>query len=163
MCRQLELGRKTKILLYVCFIDLQKVNDSVDRELLREALARFGVPQKMIAVILQVHNGMRAFVRRGDDECSTWLYSKANKGYDKGMCCHRCASTHFSRLCYTSSWCVFIEDEGVMANLVHLEEGGVGGETGWSGCVPKAVWSMLYAAETGVLPTVSHRKALRIW
>ena len=42
-----ELGRPRRIPLYMCFIDLQKAYDSVDRELLLwVVLARFGVPQR---------------------------------------------------------------------------------------------------------------------
>ena len=44
----------------MCSIDLQKAYDSVDRELLWEVLARFGVPEKMLTVIRQFHDGMRA-------------------------------------------------------------------------------------------------------
>ena len=46
-----ELGRQRKIPLYVCFVDLQKAYDSVDRQLLRKVLARAGVPSVMIDVI----------------------------------------------------------------------------------------------------------------
>ena len=56
----------------MCFIDLQKAYDSVDRELLRVVLARFGVPEKMRTVIRQFHEGMRAWVRT-DDEHSEWF------------------------------------------------------------------------------------------
>ena len=48
-----ELVSARKTLLYMCFIDLQKAYDSVDRELLRVVLARFGVPEKMLTVIRQ--------------------------------------------------------------------------------------------------------------
>ena len=62
-----ELGRARKIPPYTCFIDLQKAYDSVDRELLWVVLARFGVPEKMLTVIRQFHEGMRARVRTDDE------------------------------------------------------------------------------------------------
>ena len=68
-----ELGRARKIPLYMCFIDLQKAYDSVDRELLWVMLARFGVPEKMSTVIRQFHDGMRARVRTDDGEHSEWF------------------------------------------------------------------------------------------
>ena len=52
-----ELARKKQVPLYVCFIDLIKAYDSVDRTLLWTVLARFGVPQNMILVIRQFHDG----------------------------------------------------------------------------------------------------------
>ena len=68
-----ELGRARKILLYMYFIDLQKAYDSVDRELLWVVLARFGVPEKMLTVIRQFHEGMRARVGTDDGEHSEWF------------------------------------------------------------------------------------------
>ena len=53
-----ELTRKKRIPLYVCFIDLTKAYDFVDRILLWTVLARFGVPHNMISVIRQFHDGM---------------------------------------------------------------------------------------------------------
>ena len=67
-----ELGLERKIPLYMCFIDLQKAHDSVDRELLWVVLARFGVPEKMLTVIRQFHEGMGARVRT-DGEHSEWF------------------------------------------------------------------------------------------
>ena len=61
-------GRGRKIPLYMCFIDLQKAYDSVDRELLWVVLARLGVPDKMLPVFRQFHEGMRARVHTGDGE-----------------------------------------------------------------------------------------------
>ena len=46
-----ELGRKACVPLFLCFIDLQKAYDSVDRTLLWQVLARFGTPPQMIEVI----------------------------------------------------------------------------------------------------------------
>ena len=68
-----ELARKKRIPLYVCFIDLTKAYDSVDRTLLWTVLAHFGVPQIMISVIRQFHDGMRACVRLDDRVCSRWF------------------------------------------------------------------------------------------
>ena len=59
--------------MYMFFIDLHKAYDSVDRELLRVVLARFGVPEKMLTVIRQFHEGMRARVRTDDGEHSEWF------------------------------------------------------------------------------------------
>ena len=72
--RQLqELARKKRIPLHVCFIDLTKAYDSVDRSLLWIPLARFGVSHNMISVIRQFHDGMRACVRLDDRVCSRWF------------------------------------------------------------------------------------------
>ena len=68
-----ELGRKKQIPPYVYFIDLTKAYDSVDRTLLWTVLARFGVPQIMISVIRQFHDGMRVCVRLDDRVCSRWF------------------------------------------------------------------------------------------
>ena len=65
-----ELARKKDTSLYMCFIDLTKAYDSVDRSLLWDVLARFGVPPRMLAVIRQFHDGMQACVRLDDGECS---------------------------------------------------------------------------------------------
>ena len=60
--------------LYMCFIDLQKAYDSVDRELLWIVLARFGVPEKILTIIRQFHEGhMRVRVRTDDGEYSEWF------------------------------------------------------------------------------------------
>ena len=68
-----ELARKKRIPLYVCFIDLTKAYDSVDRTLLWTVLARFDVPQNMNSVICQFHDGMRACVRLNDRVSSRWF------------------------------------------------------------------------------------------
>ena len=57
----------------MCFVDLQKAYDSVDRELLWKVLARAGVPSAMIDVIHQFHDGMRTRVRMDDGELSEWF------------------------------------------------------------------------------------------
>ena len=68
-----ELEREARVPLFLCFIDLQKAYDSVDRTLLEQGLARFGTPPQMIEVIRQFHDGMRACVRSDDGRCSELL------------------------------------------------------------------------------------------
>ena len=50
----------------MCFVNLVKAYDSVGRTLLWTVLARFGVPPKLLAVIRQFHDGMRARIRTDD-------------------------------------------------------------------------------------------------
>ena len=68
-----ELERKARVPLSLCFIDLQKAYDSIDRTLLWQVLARFGEPSQMIRVTHQFHDGMRVCVRNDDGVCSEWF------------------------------------------------------------------------------------------
>ena len=54
----------------MCFVDLQMAYNSVDRELLWKVLVRAGVPEEMVALIHQFHDGMQAQVRMDDGELS---------------------------------------------------------------------------------------------
>ena len=54
----------------MCFIDLQKVYDTVDHTLLWQVLTLGGVPPKMVVIIQLFHDGMRACVRPDDGICS---------------------------------------------------------------------------------------------
>ena len=67
-----EVGRKAEVSLHMCFVDLQKAYDTVDRTLLWQVLTRIGVPPQMIAVIQHFHDGMRSCVRPDDGVCSDW-------------------------------------------------------------------------------------------
>ena len=124
MRRLQELGRRRKIPLYMCFIDLQKAYDSVDRELLWKVRARIGVPQ-MIA-IHQFHDGKRARVRTDDGEYSEWF--EVRQGQRQGCVLSPLLfNVFFAAVLHIVL--PFSEDEGIMANLVHREEDGVDGET----------------------------------
>lgn len=57
----------------MCFIDLMKEYDSVDRALLWAVLQRFGVPRSMLAKIHQFHDGMRACIRLDDGKRLEWF------------------------------------------------------------------------------------------
>ena len=84
-----EVGRKAGVSLHVCFIDLQKADDTVDRTLLWQVLTRIGILPQMIAVIRQFHDGMRACVRPDDGVCSNWFEA------EQDACYPRCCSTFF--------------------------------------------------------------------
>ena len=65
-----ELGRNSRVPLFLCFINLQKAYDSVERTLLWQVPTRFGVLPKMIEVIRHFHVGIRACVLTNDGRCS---------------------------------------------------------------------------------------------
>ena len=68
-----ELGRKARVPLFMCFIDLQKAYGPVDRTLLWQELARFEVLPNVVEVIRQFYDGKRACVRNYDSRCSKWF------------------------------------------------------------------------------------------
>jgi hypothetical protein len=81
--RLMEIADTKNTPLYLCFVDLQKAYDTVDRELLWVVLAKCGVPDKMVAVIRAFHDGMRARVRVGaDGDLSDWF--DVNTGLRQG-------------------------------------------------------------------------------
>lgn len=68
--RLLKLERQRKPPLNVCLIDLPNECDSVDRNLLWEVLTRSGVPIKLVTIIPQFHDSIRARVRTDEAERS---------------------------------------------------------------------------------------------
>ena len=151
-----ELARKKRIPLYVDFIDLTKVYDSVDRTLLWTVLARFGVPQNMISVIRQFHDdGMRACVRLVDRVCSRWF--AVEQGLRQGR---MPAPLLFNSFCVA----VINVASTLQGGQRHHgrfgtpeEEkggGGAGGRgeaTAGESVLATPLWGMLYADETGVV------------
>ena len=117
--RLLELARKKDTPMYLCFIDLIKACDSVDRTLLWDALARFGVPPRMVAVIRQFHDGMQACVRLDDGECSDKF--AVGQGLRQGCVLAPLLFTMF----FTTVLCVtekrFLSDAAVTDNMVQLQ------------------------------------------
>ena len=126
-----ELARKKRIPPYVCFIDLTKACDSVDRTLLWTVLARFGVPQNMISVIRQFHDGMRVCVRLDDRVCSTWF--AVEQGLRQGCVLAPLLFNIFFAAVMNVASTRFKADKGIMNILVRLRKkrgaGGQGGAT----------------------------------
>ena len=127
MIRRLqEVARKKRIPLYVCFIDLTKAYDCVDRTLLWTVLARFGVPQNMISVIRQFHDGMRACVRLDDRMCSRWF--AVEQGLHQGCVLAPLLLNIFFAAVINVASRRFKTDKGIIDALVHLrKKRGAGG------------------------------------
>ena len=115
-----ELGRARKIPLYMCFIDLQKAYDSVDRELLWVALARFGVPETTLTVSRQFHECVRARVRTDDGELSEWfdVTQTLRQGCELSPLLFNIFFTAATHAVVVR----FSEDPDIVRDLVHLEE-----------------------------------------
>ena len=149
-----ELARKKRIPLYVCFIDLTKAYDSVDRTLLWTVLARFGVPQITISVIRQFHDdGMRAFVRLDDRVCSRWF--AVEQGLRQGCVLALLLFNIFFAAVINMASTRFKADRGIMDALVHPRKkrgaGGRGEATVGESALATPLWVMLYADDAGVV------------
>ena len=143
----LKIGRR--IPLYMCFVDLQKTYDSVDRELLWKMLARAGVPEEMIAVIRQFHDGMQAQVRMDDGELSDWF--EVTPGMRQGCVLSPLLFNIFFAAATEVVIVRFSEDDTILKDLVYLEEEtGVGAETPLDRA-RRAVWGMFYSDYAGVV------------
>ena len=139
-----EIGRKAEVSLFMCFIDLQKAYDTVDRTLLWQVLTRIGVPPQMLAVIRQFHDGMRACVRPDDGVCSDWF--EVEQGLRQGCVLSPLLFNIFFAAVLNVVLQRFNEDTAILAELVHLKEPStlIGPEPAMD-YVRRAVCSMLFA------------------
>ena len=67
-CQALEKCREQHRELYMCFIDLSKAFDKVERTMLWEVLRLSGCPNKFISLVRLFHDGMEARVKVGSLE-----------------------------------------------------------------------------------------------
>ena len=144
-----ELARRRRIPLYMCFVELQKAYDLVDRELLWKALARAGVLKEMIAVIRQFHDGMQAQVRMDDGELLDWF--EVTQGLRRGCVLSPLLFNIFFVAATEVVLVRFSEDDTILKNLVYLEEEAVVGAGTPLERARRAVWGMLYANDAGVV------------
>ena len=128
----------------MCFVDLQKAYDTVDRTLLWQVLTRIVVPPQMIAVIQQFHDGMRACVRPDDGVCSDWF--EMEQGLRQGCVLSPLFFSIFFAAMLTVVFQKLSEEPAILAKLVHLKEPptSMGPEPAMDH-VRRAVWGMLYA------------------
>ena len=133
-----ELRRKARVPLFLCFIDLQKAYDSVDRTLFWQVLARLGTPPQMIEVIRQFHDEMRACLRRDDGRCPEWF--EVAQGLRQGCVLSPLLVNAFFAAILRVVLERFSKDAGILADLIHLHEqpSKVGPETALE-CVRRAI------------------------
>ena len=151
-----ELGRTSNTSLEICFIDLTKAYDSVDRVLLCEVLARFGVPPRMIKVIRMFHDGMRARVQLDGGDFSAWF--NVCQGLRQGCVLSPLLFNIFFAAIIMVVLQRFAEDPLIVSDLVYLDdapkgEDGRPREEGTLEMVWQALWGMLYADDAGVVST----------
>ena len=152
MVRRLqEIGRKVGVSLFMCFIDLQKAYDTVDRTLLWQVLTRIGVPTQIIAVIQQFHDGMRACVRPDAGVCSDWF--EVEQGLRQGCVLSPLLFNIFFAAVLTVVLQRFSEEPAILAELVPLKEPptSMGPEPAMDYVVRRAVWGMLYADDACIV------------
>ena len=103
----------------VRLIDLTKAYDSVDQTLLRRLLARFSVPQNVISVIREFHDGVRACVRLDTRVvCSGWF--AVEHGLRQGCMLAPLLFNIFFAAVINVAYTRFKADKDIMDALVHL-------------------------------------------
>ena len=142
--------RKVGVSLVMCFIDLQKAYDTVDRTLLWQALTRIGIPPQMIAVIRQFHDDMSACVRPDDGVCSDWFGME--QGLRQGCMLAPLLFNIFFAAVLNVVLQRFSEEPAILAELVHMEEPSTSiGPKPAMNYVCRAVWGMLYADDVCIV------------
>ena len=104
------------------YMDLTKAYDSVDLTLLWTVPAHFGVPQNMISVIRQFHDGMQACVRLDDRVCSGWF--GVEQGHRQGCVLAPLLSNIFFAAVINLAFTRFKAKKDIMGALVHLKKKG---------------------------------------
>ena len=102
----------------MCFINLHNAYDSVDRELFWLVLVR--IPKKMLTVIRQFHQGMRARVRTDDGKHTEWF--NVIQGLGQGRAPSPLLFNVFFADVTNTVMVPFSEDPDILRDLVHLEE-----------------------------------------
>ena len=145
-----EVARKAGVSLHMCFIDLQKAYDTVDRILLWQVLTRITVPPQMMVVIRQFRDGMRACVRPDDGVCSDWF--EVEQGLRQGCVLSPLLFNIFFVAVLNVVLQRFSEEPAILAELVHLKEPSTStGPEPAMDYVRRAVWGMLYADDACIV------------
>ena len=151
-----KLRRTSNTSLEIFFINLAEAYDSVDRVLLWEVLARFGVPPRMIKVIRMFHDGMRARVQLDDGNFSAWF--NVCHGLRQGCVLSPPLFNVFFAAVIIVVLQRFAEDPLIVSDLVFLVDAPKGEDgrpmkEGTLEMVRRPMWGMLYSDDAGVVST----------
>ncbi|CAB1120646.1 unnamed protein product [Ectocarpus sp. CCAP 1310/34] len=136
----------------MCFVDLKKAYDSVDREMLWKVLAGAEIPAKLIKVIRQFHDGIQARVYMDEGELSGWFF--VTHSVRQGCVPSPLLFNIFFAEVLEVVVIRFSKDDVVLRSLVRLEEGKTearGGEETPLDRVRWTIWGMLHAHDAGVV------------
>ena len=150
-----EHGRLGRTPLFVCFINLQKAYDSVDRSLLWAVLARFALPPRMISIIRQFHDGMRACSRLDGGRTSEWF--EVRQGFRQDCVLAHLLFNIFTTVLSTAEK-QFRVDPAVVADLVNIDfrlVPGFGKDEWGESPQSTELFSMLYADDAGIVARTS--------
>ncbi len=151
-----EAGREKDIPIFLCFVDLQKAYDTVDRPMLWKVLARFGVPEKLINVIRAFHDGMRACIRL-DGDCSVWFL--VSQGLRQGCVISPLLFNIFFAAVLMIAELRLLADDSIKADLVNikyrmdvdpLHPAASQKRNAKTKTLRRMLWSMLYADDAGI-------------
>ena len=92
----------------------------MDRELLWKVLARVGVPEKMVVVVRQLHDGMRARVRMDDGKLSEWVL--VTQGLRQGCVLSPLLFNIFFAAAVEVIIAQFSEEKVILEDLVYLQK-----------------------------------------
>ncbi|CAM9955242.1 unnamed protein product [Sphacelaria rigidula] len=133
----------------MCFVDLQKAYDSVNRELLWQLLARAGIPDEMIGVIRQFHDGMKARVRMDNGGLSEWF--EVTQRLRQGFVLSPLLFNVFLAAALEVVLVRFSEDDIILEDVVYLDEETVRETETPLERARRAVWGMLHADDAAVV------------
>ena len=85
ICWNIEKAREFQKNIYFCFIDYAKAFDCVDHNQLWKILKQMGIPDHLICLLRNLHEGQEATVRTGH---GTIDWFKLGKEYVKAVYCH---------------------------------------------------------------------------
>ena len=160
--RKKDASLYLQLCTYLYFIDLTKAYDSVDRTLLWDVLARFGVPPRILVVIRQFHDGMQVCVRLDGGECSDKF--DVGQGLRQGcVLAPLLFSTFFTAVLRVAEKRFLSDAAAITDNMVQLQQkeksekkgtsrtGKVDGRGRKEEEEVQRLWGMLYADDAGIV------------